>query len=122
MKSSKNILQEKSYAFALKIIGLAKSLNESKEYILSKQILRSGTSVGALVEESIGAQGPKDFYHKITIAYKEARETKYWLRLLMDSNHINTKIGSDLLVDIEEIICLLGASRTTMKKNLQISY
>ena len=78
-----NIIQTKSYAFAVRIVRLHKHLiNTKKEYVLSKQILRSGTSIGANVEEAIGGQSKADFIHKLAIAYKEARETSYWLRLL----------------------------------------
>ncbi|MEL6988515.1 MAG: four helix bundle protein, partial [Bacteroidota bacterium] len=73
--SNTNIIQEKTFAFAIKIVNLAKELKEKKEFILSKQILRSGTSIGANIEEALGASSPKDFLNKITISYKEARET-----------------------------------------------
>ncbi len=79
-----NIIQRKSYDFAIRIVRIYKYLcEEKKEYTLSKQLLRSGTSIGANVEEAIGGQSEKDFFAKLTIAYKEARETKYWIRLLL---------------------------------------
>ena len=88
MKSD-NIIQQKSYAFALRIIKLYMYLKDEKnEYTLSKQVLRSGTSIGANIEEAIGGQSSKDFLAKISIAYKEARETHYWIRLLGDSGFI----------------------------------
>ena len=78
-----NVIKEKSYLFALKIIELYKYLCfKKKEYVLSKQILKSGTSIGANIEESIGGQSQRDFFAKMNIAYKEARETHYWLRLI----------------------------------------
>lgn len=78
-----NILSEKSYKFALRMIKLCKFMNaEHKEYVLSKQILRSGTSIGANIEESIHAQSKPDFIHKLSIAQKEAAETNYWLRII----------------------------------------
>ena len=120
MKNNESITKLKSYSFALKIIHLAKELQNKKEYIISKQINRSGTSIGAMVEESTGAQSQKDFYHKISIAYKEARETKYWLNLLKDSKYISEIIASELLQEIEEIIRLLGATISTMKRKLSI--
>lgn len=84
---SENIVQQKSYAFALRIVKAYKYLaDEKKEFVLSKQLLKYGTSVGANVEEAIGGQTPKDFFAKLNISYKEARETMYWLRLLKDSN------------------------------------
>jgi four helix bundle protein len=75
-----NIIQEKSFLFAKKIVILFKQLQNQKEFIISKQLLRSGTAIGALVEEAIGAESDKDFIHKLSISYKEARETFYWLR------------------------------------------
>ncbi len=84
-----NIIQEKSYDFAVKIVKLYKRLSqEKKEFVLSKQLLRSGTSIGANIEEAIGGQSRKDFYAKLTIAYKEARETHYWIRLLKDTSFL----------------------------------
>jgi len=80
----KNILKEKSYQFSLRVIKLFKYLNKEKhEYILGKQILRSGTSIGANIEEGIAAQSIKDFIAKMSIAFKEAKETHYWLRLIL---------------------------------------
>lgn len=83
-----NIIQQKSFEFALLIIELYKKLTNSKEFIISKQLLRSGTSIGANIEESIGAQSRNDFISKISISYKEARETEYWLKLLLKGNYI----------------------------------
>jgi four helix bundle protein len=82
-----NVVQKKSYAFAVRIVKVYQHLAESKrEYVLSKQLLRSGTSIGANVEEAIGGQSGKDFYAKLNISYKEARESHYWIRLLRDPN------------------------------------
>ncbi len=82
-----NIIQTKSYNFAVRIIKLYKHLSqEKKEFVLSKQLLRSGTSTGANIEEAIGGQSRKDFFAKLTIAYKEARESHYWIRLLKDTD------------------------------------
>lgn len=103
-----NVIQSKSFQFALKMIELYKILTENKEYILSKQLLRSGTSIGANVEEAIAAQSKKDFIAKMSISSKEARETKYWLRLLHESKYINIDY-SEYLKDIEEIINILTA-------------
>ncbi len=81
-----NIIQIKSYAFAVRIVKVYKYLcEEKKEYVLSKQLLRSGTSIGANIEEAIGGQTDKDFFAKLNIAYKEAIETHYWIRLLNDT-------------------------------------
>jgi len=96
----KNIVKEKSYAFALRIINLYKYLSsEKQEYTMSKQILKSGTSIGANIEEAVGAQSTKDFYAKLTIAYKETRETHYWLRLLKDSAYLKSKLAVSLTDD-----------------------
>ena len=114
-----NIIKDKSYKFALRIIQLYKFLIGNKEYILSKQILRSGTSIGANIEESIGGQSKKDFISKISISYKEARETKYWLRLLRDSGYINQTSAESILNDTEEIIKILGKIYSTTKKSIK---
>ena len=98
MKNS--IIQAKSYNFALKIIQLYKSMRtQRQEYTLAKQILRSGTSIGANVEEALGGQSGKDFVAKLSIAYKEARETGYWIRLLSDSNMVDGATSESLLSD-----------------------
>ncbi len=81
-----NVILDKSYAFAVRIIKFYQFLvSEKKEYVLSKQILRCGTSIGANIEEAIGGQSKKDFFAKLTISYKEARECHYWIRLLSDT-------------------------------------
>jgi len=111
-----NVVQEKSYAFALRIINLYKFLKNNKnEYALSKQILRSGTSIGANIEEAIGAQSKKDFISKISVAYKEARETHYWIRLLCDSHYIDRKQADSLLEDCVEIQKIIGSIQRTVK-------
>ncbi len=86
MTKERNVIQEKTYRFAVKIIKLCRSLREQKEFVMSEQLLRSGTSVGANVEEAIGAASKKDFIAKMNIACKEARESNYWLKLLRDSD------------------------------------
>ena len=103
-----NILHTKSYAFAIRTVNLSRYLNnEQKEYILSKQILRSGTSIGALVSESEFAQSTADFINKLTISLKEANETKYWINLLYDTKTITQNMYESLIYDIKEIISLL---------------
>ena len=120
MNNNQNFIQTKSYNFALKIISLYHQLiNGKKEYILAKQILRCGTSIGANVEEAIGGQTKKDFLMKCTIAYKEARETPYWLRLLKDSQTINTHTFINLHNDLDEILKLLTAIQKTTRNNLK---
>ncbi len=105
---SENILVDKSYAFALRVIKLYKYLiSEKKEYVLSKQILRSGTAIGALVKESEHAQSKADFIHKMNIALKEANETEYWLRLLKDSDYISENQFNSIYLEYIELIKLL---------------
>jgi len=113
---SKSIIKDKSYNFALRIIKLAKSLKNEKEYELSSQILRSGTSIGANVEEAIGGQSRKDFIAKMFISLKEARETNYWLRLLRDSEIISVKKITPLIIESEEIIKILFKIASSKEK------
>ena len=113
---TENIIQQKSYAFAIRVVNLYRYLTEEKrEFVLSKQLLRSGTSIGANVEESIGGQSEKDFYAKLNIAYKEARETHYWLRLLRDTNYLSESESKSMLIDCDELLKIIGAIIKTMK-------
>ena len=115
MKSG-NVIQEKSYAFALRAVKLYQHLAErKKEFVLSKQVLRSGTSIGANVEEAIGGQSDKDFVAKMSIAYKEARETHYWLRLLRDAGYLGESESASIITDCEELLKLTGSIIKTMK-------
>jgi four helix bundle protein len=117
-----NIIQEKSFAFAVRIVNLYKYLcEEKKEFVLSKQLLRSGTSIGANVEESIGGQSDKDFLSKLSIAYKEARETMYWIKLLLATNYLNQEQADSIFKDAEEICKIIGKIQITMKKQLRIT-
>lgn len=112
-----NILKDKSFAFALRIVGLYQYLNSQlKEYTISKQIVRSGTAIGALVRESENAASLKDFLNKLTIALKEADETQYWLELLFHSNYIQEEVYHSLNGDCKELIGILVASVKTVKK------
>ncbi len=101
-----NLIQELSFAFALQIIGLYKKLIAEKEYVLSRQLLKSGTSIGANVEEGIAAQSRKDFINKMSIAAKEARETRYWLRLLNEGEIVKLDLKNYLGL-IHQIINIL---------------
>ncbi len=113
-----NIIASKSYAFALRIIKLYKFLvSEKKEYVLSKQILRSGTSVGALVKEAEHAQSKADFVHKMNIALKEANETEYWLMLLKDSDYIDKNSFNSIHPENIELIKLLVSIVKTSRLN-----
>jgi four helix bundle protein len=115
MKSN-NVVREKSYDFALEIIKVVRYLQESKkEFVISTQLLKSGTSIGANIEESLGAQSRKDFLHKISIAYKEARETQYWLRLLKDSNLLDNAVSDKLILNIVELLKIIGSIQKTVK-------
>jgi len=116
MKSG-NVVQEKAYAFALWIVKLYRYLcEEKKEFILSKQIVRSGTSIGANIEEAIGGQSDRDFLSKMSIAYKEARETHYWLRLLRDSDILESQHADSMINDCDELLKLSGSIIKTMKQ------
>jgi len=100
---AESIIREKSYAFALKVLKLSKVLKKENEFELATQLLRSGTSIGANVEEALAGQSQKDFIAKMFISLKEARETHYWLRLLGDSSTISSKRVEPLLSDVEEL-------------------
>lgn len=115
-KMKSNILKEKSYKFALRMVKLFQYLlSEKKEFVLSKQVLRSGTSVGANVEEAYQAESKADFIHKLAIANKEAFETHYWLRLLRDSGFLEGKLAESLLLDCDELQRILVSSIKTAK-------
>jgi four helix bundle protein len=112
-----NVLKEKSYVLALMVIKVVRQLQGEKEYVLSKQLLRSGTAVGALVEEANQAESKADFIHKLSIANKEANESQYWIRLLLDSGLLEEKTSKELLLSIGEVIKILTASIKTSKAN-----
>ncbi len=115
-----SVLRDKSYLFALRIVKLHKHLvAQYKEYTLSKQILRSGTSIGALVREAQYAQSAKDFINKLSVALKEANESEYWILLLKDSEFITKKMYDNIQPDINELIKMLTASINTAKKKLK---
>ena len=115
-----NLIRDKSYQFALEIIEVYKYLQkEKKEFLLSKQLLRSGTSIGANIEEAIGGQSKKDFFSKLSIAYKETRETHYWIRLLRDSNYLVSQKAEKLLYDCDELLRILGSIQLSMQKKLK---
>ena len=116
MKES--VLRDKTFAFALRVVKLYKYLTtDHKEYVLSKQVLRSGTSIGANVEEAKHAQSKIDFVHKLSIAQKEASETNYWIRLLNKSEYLEDKLANSLISDCDEIQRILTASIKTAKNN-----
>lgn len=113
-----NIIEEKSLEFAVRIVNLYKYLtNDKKEFILAKQLLRSGTSIGANVAEDERAQSKADFVSKISIALKEANETAYWLKLLYRTEYIDVKQFESMDNDLDEIISILVAICNTSKSN-----
>ena len=114
-----NILQEKSFAFAVKIVMLYRFLCEERQvHALAKQILRSGTSIGANVEEGIAGQSDKDFLSKFSIAYKEARETVYWLKLLVATGYLTKEEADSLIGEAEELCKILSKIVITTKNKL----
>ena len=121
-----NFLQNKSMQFSIRMVELYKKLSsEGREYVLSKQILRSGTSVGANIREARRAQSSPDFYSKLTISLKEADETQYWLELLHRTGYISDETFDSINADCEELIRLLVSItktlRNKMTKRMEIS-
>jgi four helix bundle protein len=118
---TKSLIREKTYKFALAIIELYKLLVQKGEYVLSKQLLKSGTSIGSNVEEALAGQSRPDFLSKMSIASKEARETNFWLRLLRDGSIIERKYLEKPLAESAEIICMLTSivktTASTTKSN-----
>jgi four helix bundle protein len=109
-------LSQKSFQFALRIVKLSKYLQENRrEHILSKQIMRSGTSIGALAREAKYAQSKPDLLHKLSIALKEAHETEYWIELLWQSGYLDDKMYQSISPEITELLKLLVASTKTLK-------
>ena len=117
MAPKQNVIQIKTFDFALKIAKLCKSLQKSSEYMTSKQLFRSGTSIGANVEEALAAQSRRDFVSKMSIASKEARETLYWLRLLQESQLVEGDYSASI-EEIKEIMRILTSIvKTTVERS-----
>ncbi|MDR3183347.1 MAG: four helix bundle protein [Planctomycetaceae bacterium] len=115
-----NVVVEKSFDFAVRIVDLYRFLcKEHKEYVLSKQILRSGTSVGANVSEAAYGQSKKDFAAKMSVALKESSETRYWIKLLVRTNFLTQEQGNSILTDCDEIFRILHAIVKTTKNELE---
>ena len=113
-----NLLKNKTFSFAIRIVNLYKYLIiEKKEFVLSKQLLRSGTSVGAMIREAEFGQTKSDFIHKLSIAQKEANETQYWIELLFQTEYLTTEQFESLNQNIIEILKLITASIKTAKQN-----
>lgn len=114
---AKSVLKDKSYAFAIRIVRLSQLLqSEKKEFVLNKQLLRSGTAIGALIREAEFGQSKPDFINKLSIALKEANETEYWLSILKDTNYIDLNLFESMQQDCNEIIAMLVSSIKTAKK------
>ncbi|MCP4440737.1 MAG: four helix bundle protein [Aureispira sp.] len=114
----KSVMEQKSYDFAVRIVRLSQMLTKQNEFVLSKQVLRSGTAVGALLREAHFAQSTKDYIHKMSIGLKEAYETDYWLELLKDTDYIDDKLYESLAANCTELIKMLVSSINTLKKKL----
>ena len=113
----RNIVKEKSFTFAIEIVSIYKILIERKEFVLSKQLLRSGTSIGANIREAEHAQSKADFIHKLSISLKEANETEYWLDLLYETKYLNEIEFQNIKPKIIEILKLLTSIINTSKTN-----
>lgn len=119
MSEKKSIIKDKSFAFAIRVVQIYKYLSETKkEYTLSKQLLRSGTAIGALTREAQNAESKKDFIHKLAIAQKECDETIYWLELLKETNYINKKEFGSLNENAVELLKMIRSAIITTKKTL----
>ncbi len=115
-----NIIVQKSFDFAVRCVNLYKHLcykSNHKEYVISKQLVRSGTSIGANIEEAVGAQSTADFLAKLSIAYKEARESRYWIKLLYHTGYINEAEYNSLINDLEDITNIIAKIKLTTEKN-----
>ena len=118
-----SIIADKTYRFSIRVVKMHLHICETQQNLspISRQLLRAGTSVGANVEEAIGGHTEKDFSAKMSIAYKEARETKYWIRLLRDSGIIDKTLAVSFLSDIEEIVKIIGSIIRTVKNKQKIN-
>ena len=120
MVQTKNIALDLSFSFAVELIKNCYEIQKnSKEYIITKQLIRSGSSIGANLEEAIGGQSDKDFLSKIFISYKEARETRHWLRLLFALDFIEKTAFNKLLQTVTEILKILGSTISTLRRKLK---
>ena len=118
MNEKDNIIKTKSFQFAIRVINLYKHLcSEKKEFVLSKQLLRSGTSIGANVREAVNAQSKLDFIHKLSIAQKECDETSYWLELLKETDYINENEYISIHNDAMDILKIIRSIILTTKQN-----
>ena len=116
---TQGVLYDKSKEFALGIIALYNELRDKGEYVMSKQILKSGTSIGANYCEAVCAESPQDFIHKVSISLKEANETSFWLDLLHDSNYIDDERYTQMRAQVEELYKMLNSSSITVKQKIK---
>lgn len=113
-----NVIKTKSFAFAIRIVKLYQFLQtEKKEFVMSKQLLRSGTAIGALIREAEQAESKADFIHKMAIAQKEANETEYWIELLFQSDYLNKEQYQSIIADANELLKILASIIITSKAN-----
>lgn len=114
-----NAIEDKSFAFAVRVVNLYKYLcHEKKEYVISKQLLRSGTAIGALVREAEQAESKPDFIHKMAIALKESNETEYWVLLLAETDYLNTQESESIINDNKELLKLLTSIINSTKRGM----
>jgi four helix bundle protein len=117
---SESIVKDKSFSFAVRVVNLYKLLtSEKKEFVLSKQLLRSGTSIGANVREALNAESKADFIHKLAIAQKEADETCYWLELLKETDYISEVEFTSIYNDADELLKIIRSIILTTKQNIK---
>jgi len=120
--SMDSVLAKKSYVFALDVVKTYKKVStEKREFVLCKQFLRSGTSIGANIREAIGAQSKADFIAKLSIAHKETLETDYWICLLRDSDYLENERAMDLIQQAEELRRIIVSTLLTSKSNISSS-
>ena len=114
---SENVLLTKTYDFAKSIVLECQKIPSGRNYVILQQLIKSGTSIGANSEEAAGGQSAKDFFAKLSIAYKEARESRYWLRLMRDTNIMEVNVANGLISKSEELLRIIGSIQVTMKKS-----
>lgn len=116
-----NISQDKSFQFGVKVVKACfKIQKENKEFDLSRQLIRSSTSIGANIEEALGGQSKKEFLHRYTISYREARESKYWIRLMKALDLLDTQTSDELMNDAEELCRIIGKIQITTRKKYNL--
>jgi four helix bundle protein len=117
---AESILRDKSYLFAIRVVKLTQCLQaEKREFVLSKQLLRSGTAICALIKEAEFGQSKPDFINKLSVALKEANETNYWLSLLLDTDYIEKSQYKNITEECSELIKMLVSSLKTLKKSVK---